>query len=98
MVQGDAYSMDVEITNLGEPLNIAGVGKVEISLAFLQKSYPDEVTYSDGKFRFPLTQAETFKLPPKCPMQVRVKFASGDVLGSEMQQVDVLRSISKVVI
>ena len=31
-------------------------------------------------------------------MQVRVKFPSGDVIGSEMQDINVKRSISKAVL
>ena len=51
-----------------------------------------------GKFHFPLTQTETFGLPTVCPMQVRVKFPSGDVIGSEMQRLDVKRALSRKVI
>lgn len=98
MVQGDAYSLDIEIKNNGEAVTAAQVDTVEVALLTLVKKYPDEVTYSDGKFHFPLTQTETFGLPAVCPMQVRVKFPGGDVIGSEMQQVDVLRSISRAVI
>ena len=46
----------------------------------------------------PLTQQETFNLPKTCQMQVRVKFTSGDVIGSPIQQIDVLHALSKVVL
>ena len=94
MVQGDAYSIDVEITNEGQALSPSAVSLVEIALL----NYPGDVTFSDGKFHFPLTQTETFGLPTVCPMQVRVKFPSGDVIGSEMQQIDVKRALSRAVI
>ena len=74
MVQGDAYSIDVEITNEGQTLSPSAVSLVEIALLNLVKTYPGDVTFSDGKFHFPLTQPETFGLPTVCPMQVRVKF------------------------
>lgn len=98
MVQGDAYNIDISITNNGEALEINDIETVEISLLYLQKKYPGEVEYKDGKFRFPLTQQETFKLPKTCQMQVRVKFTSGDVIGSPIQQIDVLHALSKVVL
>lgn len=71
---------------------------VEISLLYLQKSYPGEIGYEDGKFLFPLTQQETFRLPKLCQMQVRVKFKSGDVIGSEIKQIDVAHALSKAVL
>ena len=98
MVQGDAYSIDVTVSNQGEPLAVENVEQVEITLMNLTRSYPDEVTYSDGKFHFPVTQEETFRLPPMCPMQVRVKFTGGDVVGSRIQMVEVAGAISKAVL
>lgn len=98
MVQGDAYSIDIAIKNMGEAIPIETVEKVEVTLLNLTRSYPEEVTYSDGKFHFPITQQETFKLPPMCPMQVRVKFTGGDVVGSMIQMVEVAGAISKAVL
>lgn len=98
MTQGDAYSLELTIQNRGEPLDISTVELVEVTLLNLVRTYPDEVTYSDGKFHFPVTQSETFKLPPACPMQVRVKFTGGDVIGSPMQMVNVAASLSKAVL
>ena len=98
MVQGDAYSIDVTVKNQGVALAVDNVEQVEITLLNLTRSYPGDVTYSDGKFRFPITQEETFKLPPVCPMQVRVKFIGGDVIGSKIQMVEVSGSISKAVL
>nr|DAK88393.1 MAG TPA: BppU domain protein [Caudoviricetes sp.] len=98
LVQGDSYNLSVTIKNKGQPLDIASVEKVEISLLYLQKSYPGEIGYEDGKFLFPLTQQETFRLPKLCQMQVRVKFKSGDVIGSEIKQIDVAHALSKAVL
>lgn len=98
MVQGDAYSIDVEITNEGQTISPPDVSLVEIALLNLVKTYPGKITFSDGKFHFPLMQTETFGLPSVCPMQVRVKFPSGDVIGSEMQRLDVKRALSRKVI
>lgn len=98
MIQGDEYSLDITISNQGEALNIEDVAEIEFTLLNLVKMYPNTVSYADGKFKFPLTQEETFRLPPICPMQIRVKFCSGDVIGSEMKKISVKNSLSRAVI
>lgn len=98
MTQGDSYSIDITIENEGKPLDISEIELVEITLLNLTKTYPEEVSFSDGAFHFPLSQEETMNLPPLCPMQVRVKFTSGDVIGSEIQKIDVQRVLSKAVL
>ena len=87
MVQGDAYSLDVTIKNNGSPINISDVKTVEFTLFNFKKIYPGDAEYSDGKFHIPL-----------CQMQVRVKFKSGDVIGSEIKQIDVAHALSKAVL
>lgn len=98
MVQGDAYSLAVTVKNNGQAVEIDDIEKVELTLLYLQKYYPGQITYADGKFYFPLAQEETFRLPKVCPMQIRVKFKSGDVLGSEKKQIDVSAALSKAVL
>lgn len=99
MTQGDSYSIDITIENEGKPLDISEIELVEITLLNLTKTYPEEVSFSDGAFHFPLSQEETMRLAPLlCPMQVRVKFTSGDVIGSEIQKIDVQRVLSKAVL
>lgn len=98
MVQGDAYSLEVKINNGGVALDMTAVSLVEITLANRVKTYPGKVTYSDGVLHYPLTQEETLGLPPVCQMQVRVKFKGGNVIGSAIKQIDVLRALSKAVI
>lgn len=98
MTQGDAYNLEISITNRGEALDVETVEQVEVTLLNLTRSYPEEVTYSNGKFLFPVAQAETFRLPPMCPMQVRVKFKGGDVIGSPAQTVNVAAALSRAVL
>ena len=99
MTQGDSYSIDITIENEGKTLDISEIELVEITLLNLTKTYPEEVSFSDGAFHFPLSQEETMNLVPLlCPMQVRVKFTSGDVIGSEIQKIDVQRVLSKAVL
>ena len=98
MVQGDAYYIDLSIKNNGEPLDVGSVETVEFMLLNLQKLYPGDVSFDGEKFHFPVTQEETFQLPALCPMQIRVKFKSGNVVGSEVQKINVKYSLSKVVL
>ncbi len=98
MVQGDAYSIDIEIKNGGQILTSEDVELVEIIIHDITKKFPGDVTFSDGKFHYPITQQETFNLPRTCHAQVRVKFPGGDVIGSVMQSIDVYRALSKAVL
>lgn len=98
MVQGDAYQMAITINIDGEPLDIDTVNTVEVVVSALRRTYPGEITYSDGKFFFPLSQEETFRMPKMVSSQVRVKFKGGDVIGSRIQICDAWASISKVVL
>lgn len=98
MVQGDSYNLDVTVKNNGADINIADIETIEFILHSLKKMYPEGVAYEDGKFHISLSQQETFRLPRLCQMQVRVKFKSGDVIGSEIKQIDVERSLSKAVL
>ena len=99
MVQGDAYDLAFSIDADDEPLDISTIESVEVTLPRINKLYPDEIAYSNGFFYLPLSQKETFWLPERCPMQIRVKFkGSGHVIGSDEQIIDVHRSMSKRVL
>lgn len=99
MVQGDAYDLAFSIDADDEPLDISTIEYVEVTLPRINKLYPDEITYSNGLFYLPLSQKETFWLPERCPMQIRVKFkGGGHVIGSDEQIIDVHRSMSKRVL
>ena len=99
MVQGDAYDLAFSIDADDEPLDICANESVEVTLPRINKHYPDEITYSKGIFYLPLSQKETFWLPERCPIQIRVKFrGSGHVIGSDEQIIDVHRSLSKRVL
>ncbi len=66
MVQGDAYSIDITIKNLGEAIPIDTVEKVEVTLLNLTRSYPEEVTYSDGKIPLPRSPRRRPSSFPRC--------------------------------
>ncbi len=85
--RGDECSLAVGVALNGQAVDISDVVTAEFCLGKrLRKLYPGEVEYDAeaGEFRLPLTQEETFALPPGAalPLDVRVKFAGGEVLGS----------------
>lgn len=103
MMQGDAYSLAVKILNGNkEVVKPADVRDVEICVGSLRKTYGQgEVTYDadSQKWKFPLTQEETFKmLPAKVKSQVRVVWSSGDVEGYDLGYIRFNESISKEVL
>ena len=98
MVQGDEYNIDITITSEDVPLDIDDIEVVEVRLSSIRKCYPGAISYSDGVFHIPISQSETLRLTQNSKMQVRVKFKSGDVIGSEAMPVDVAYSLSKEIL
>lgn len=96
--QGDQYHIAMAIKFNGETVDMSKVEKVEITLHNKTKLYPEEITYSDGVFLYPITQEETFPLPRIVEAQVRVKFKNTDVFTSPTEQIDVIRSLSKEIL
>lgn len=97
MMQGDQYSIPIH----GTGFDIEDVESIEFVIGKLVKSYPDVVTYdsTDKVFRFPITQAETYKMSGKVEAQARVKFSNtNDVIGVQMGTVDVLNSLTRTVL
>ena len=96
--QGDQYHISMAIKFNGKTVDISKIEKVEITLHNKTKLYPEEITYSDGVFLYPVTQEETFSLPRIIEAQVRVKFKNADVFTSPKEQIDVIRSLSKEIL
>lgn len=102
--RGDECALAVRVLLGGQEVAVDDVDTAEFCLGRrLRKLYPGEAEYSasEGAFLLPLTQEETFSLPPDTalPLDVRVKFVNGDVLGStHMGAVVVYDAISEVVL
>ena len=97
--QGDAY--DIEITlkdDAGQAITDAVVDTLEVTLGAITKTYPGDVTYSEGVFTFPLTQTETHALTGILPFQARVKFLDGSVVGTSLGMAAISISASKAVL
>ncbi len=86
MKQGDAFRLPVRVTLNGAVLDAASVETAEFCVGGLRKLFPGEVAFSEDEQQFyvPLTQKETLAFPPNgaVPVDVRVRFIGGDVLGS----------------
>lgn len=101
MMQGDSYSLDIEILSAdGSVVTDADVSNVEITIGHLRKTYADGlVRYVDGVWKFPMTQEETFKYMPSLVRgQVRVVWKNGEVEGITLDGIRVKESISREVL
>ena len=101
MMQGDSYGLTIDILNAdGEAVTPDDVSDVEVTIGYLGKTYASgEITYSDGKWIFPLTQEETFKFPAaRVKAQVRVVWTNGNVEGTVLDPINVRESMSKEVL
>lgn len=99
MMQGDSYSLKIYITQEGAPVTPEEAEAVEIMLGSYRKNYPGDLAYQDGFWLFPLSQTESLDMMSgRQPCQVRVKFVSGEVLGTELGTIDVRDSLSREVL
>lgn len=101
MMQGDSYNLGFTVTNnAGSIVTPDDVIDIEITIGHLCKTFSSgKVTYSGGRWFFPLSQAETFSFWPKAPKaQIRVKWNNGVVEGKEVYGVRIHESISKEVL
>lgn len=99
IMEGDQYGIGIRITDKCSHNLITDqdVSDVEITIGKYTKTYASgEVTYSDERFIFPLTQEESFDFDSKSvAAQVRVKFIGGDIIGEAFDRIDVKSSKSK---
>lgn len=102
MMQGDSYSLAIEIlTADGTVITDTELSDVEITIGHLRKTTADGVRYdsTDGVWRFPMTQEETFQFSPsRVRGQVRVVWKNGDVEGIKLDGIIVSESISREVL
>lgn len=97
MMQGDAYDIHLTLVNDDNtPITDADVSKVNITFGGTTKSYPDgAVSYDDGEWLYPVTQAQTIGMPSVAELSVRVKYNTGDVDGAKIGNVFIVSSEDK---
>lgn len=102
IMQGDQYSIPIRIKAAdGTIIEPSIVSSVEIMVGFIKKTYPGEITFSDDdRWLFPLTQEESVKISSfKQPVQARIKFNGGDVVGGKyIPKLQITESRSKVIL
>lgn len=103
MMQGDSYSLAVEILKADKTvLTPEEVSDVEISVGPLHKTYKKKQVVFDSeneKWKVLLTQKETFGfLPARVKLQLRVAWSNGDVEGCSLGTILIEESISKEVL
>lgn len=85
--RGDDCKIAVNVSLDGEGLNLAETELIEIYVGGVRKTYPGDVTFNedDGKLYFPVSQKESFSFAggDAVPVDVRVKFKGGCVLGAD---------------
>lgn len=101
--RGDAYNLAVLLQLGDEQLletDLDMIHCVEFMIGEeIRHVYPDDTPFGDGAFLVPLSQAETFSLNAgeKIPVDIRVHFAGGDVLGTkQMIRVKIVDALSEV--
>ena len=103
MMQGDSYSLEIEIlTADGTLVTDTDVSNVEITIGHLRKTYASGAVRYDsasGAWKFPMSQEETFRYPPSGVRgQVRIVWNNGDVEGVTIDGIRVKESISREVL
>ena len=102
MMQGDSYSLDIEILDAdGTAITDTELANVEITIGHLRKTTADGVRYDSatGVWKFPITQQETFQFhPSRVRGQVRLVWNNGEVEGIPLDDIHIQESISREVL
>ena len=101
MMTGDSYNLPIQIeTNMGFA-NMGTFEDLEVMFGDVRKTISNgEIKYDNEKqaFLIPLSQKETFRMRDKEEIQIRCKFVDGSVKGVSAGEIDIVKSVSKVVL
>ena len=96
IMQGDSYQKPFTLRTLdGMLITPEMVTALVLSIGNLSRQYPGDITYADGKWLFPLSQAQTFGMKGMLPVQARVLFQDGSVFGGNGAPVSVLPAVNR---
>lgn len=101
MMAGDAFGLPIEISLDDRIATDNDFENVEVFIGNVGKTMSkDEVDYDKegNAFIVKLSQDDTYRLRGKNSVQVRVKFANGEVLGEEAGMLVIGGSLSKAVL
>ena len=86
ILQGDALSVPISIKLNGKEVTAADIEAVKVTMGGVEKRYPGEITYSSGRFLFPLTQEETLAMTPGVNEAIiRPKFSTESLRGARIK-------------
>lgn len=96
IMQGDSYQKPFTLRTLdGTLITPEMVTALVLSIGNLSRQYPGDITYADGKWMFPLSQAQTFGMKGMLPVQARVLFQDGSIFGGNGAPVPVLPAVNR---
>ena len=102
IMQGDQYSIPIEISLANGAAKPSDFADVEIIIAGIRKTMSKgEIGYDvdEAVFLFPIEQKETFMLNKRnITAQARVKLHNGDVVGRDLGDIEFIESSSRTVI
>lgn len=98
---GDAYILPISVTLNDGFANASSFEDIEVTVGGVRKTMKrGEVIYDENEktFNVRFLQEDTFKLRGKKMVQIRFKFAGGDVVGVEAGELEHEESASKEVL
>ena len=93
MQQGDQYLIPITVTMGSTPVTTENVQGVKVQIGDVVKEWPGDITYSEGEWCYPITQAETLALGRVAPFQVQLNTDGSTVLTSTVGMLEVDTSI-----
>lgn len=91
IMQGDAYGIAVKLKDKeGAVLTDTSVSSVVVVFGGVTKVYPGEVVWNadEQAFIYPMEQEETLEYVGPQRLEIRAKFADGNVVGRHIETVD----------
>lgn len=101
MMTGDAYNLPIRIETTEGVVSPSMFAEIEVFVGDVRKTLTkEEITFDEERqmFLVPLSQKETFRMRDKEEVQIRCKFVDGSVKGVSAGEIDIVKSVSKVVL
>lgn len=99
LMQGDQHAIPFVLKMKdGTLITDAMVKTVVLNLGNLSRQYPGDVTYKNGQWLFPVTQAQTFAMRGSVEPQARVEFLNDDIFGGAGEPIEVQNALNKGII
>lgn len=98
-MQGDRYFVPFILrAQDGTIITDEMVKTVVLNLGNMSRQYPGDVTYSDGKWLFPMSQKQSFAMKGSVEPQARIEFNDGTIFGGAGRKIPIVFSINRGII